>query len=96
VDGKAGCRDECQTFGEQFYLDYAKTLAGIGKLLPGAPDRNACRHAVRIVREHEGRQFGLLVDDIHTDEELRRRLREFLLGLRRADAMIRTWRRLSE
>lgn len=68
-------------FIPMFYIDQLKVLADIGKHLPKLQDGSASAYAERLARELKIGRFGLVVDDIHLDENLWLRLRAFVGGL---------------
>lgn len=66
----------------RFYVEHAWQQAEIGRLLVHEDDASVSGYAERITRELEGRQFGLIVNDYHAQDQVTWfRLRRFLLGL---------------
>jgi len=66
----------------RFYIEHAWQQAEIGKLLPHRDDSSISGFVERITRDLQGRHFGLIVNDYHSQDEVTWcKLRRFLLGL---------------
>ena len=71
-----------EIFALGFYFEHASLLADIGKFLPEAKDESIAGYAERITAQLQGRQFGLIVEEVQArDAILWRRMREFLRPL---------------
>ena len=71
-----------ERFPQGFYFDHASLLTDVGKFLPEASDESLTGYAERITAQLQGRQFGLIVEEIQArNETLWLRLREFLRPL---------------
>ena len=82
VDSSDQFRAGDERFPQGFYFDHASLLTDMGKFLPEASDESLTTYAERITAQLQGRQFGLIVEEVHARNAiLWLRLREFLRPL---------------
>ncbi len=82
VDSSDQFRAGDESFPLGFYFEHASLLAEIGDFLPEASDESVAGYAKRIAAQLQGRQFGLIVEEVQArDATLWQRMREFLRPL---------------